>query len=164
MANLAPTLQATGARITHDPLPRVLVHKAHLHQLFQNLLGNALKYQKLHEPARISINAIRQGTMWRLSISDNGVGISPEYHEQIFGLFKRLGHDQPGTGIGLALCKKIVEQYQGSIWVESTLDAGATFHFTLPAATTESTNQATAGAQLPSRRSEAPRPLTAARH
>jgi signal transduction histidine kinase len=113
---------------TNEILRAVLV------QLFQNLIGNALKYRGADKP-RIHVSAKRQGEEWLFSISDNGEGIAAQYHLQIFGIFKRLhGQDYPGTGIGLATCKKIVERYGGRIWVESEAGKGSTFFFTLPVA------------------------------
>jgi light-regulated signal transduction histidine kinase (bacteriophytochrome) len=109
-------------------MPRV-----HLQQLLQNLLSNAIKYRS-KSPPRVHIHAARQGSEWLFSVRDNGIGIDPKYASQIFGVFKRLHNsDQyPGTGIGLAICQKIVERYGGRIWVESQLGHGATFFLTLP--------------------------------
>ncbi|HVW10549.1 MAG TPA: PAS domain S-box protein [Bryobacteraceae bacterium] len=138
---LAPALEGlkqliaeTDAIVTHDPLPAVHARGPHLQQLFQNLIGNALKYRNESEPPRIHVAARRRAADYEFSITDNGIGIEPEYHERIFGVFKRL-HTDPkydGTGIGLAICKKIVEQYGGKIWVSSQPGAGSTFYFTLP--------------------------------
>ncbi|HVY91399.1 MAG TPA: PAS domain S-box protein [Bryobacteraceae bacterium] len=133
---LKQLIAETGAAITHDALPAVHARGPHLQQLFQNLIGNALKYRNESEPPRIHIAAQKRGSNYEFSIADNGIGIPPEYHERIFGVFKRL-HSDPkygGTGIGLAICRKIVEQYGGRIWVASQPGAGATFYFTLPAA------------------------------
>jgi signal transduction histidine kinase len=109
----------------------------HLTQLFQNLISNALKYHS-EEPPRIQIAAGEEdrGAMWRISIADNGIGIEPDYQEQIFGLFQRLhgSGKYAGSGIGLAICQKIVQRYGGRIWVESTPGRGAKFIFTLPSA------------------------------
>ena len=102
-------------------------------QLFQNLIGNGLKYRS-ERPPRIHVSAERQDGLWRIAIQDNGIGIAPEYHKQIFGVFKRLhGKAVPGTGIGLAICKRVVERYGGQIWVESQVDQGSAFYFTVPA-------------------------------
>jgi light-regulated signal transduction histidine kinase (bacteriophytochrome) len=135
LANLAITIRETEAHITFDPLPSLHVDAMRLQQVFQNLIGNAIKYRKPGVAPRIHVRAERQGSMWRFSVRDNGIGIAPVFHTQIFGLFKRLHTRQKyaGTGIGLALCARIVNQYHGRIWVESELGDGATFHFTLPA-------------------------------
>ena len=135
MDNLRATIEETSADITADrPLPTVKGDGNQLLQLFQNLLGNAIKFRHPGEPPRIHIGVRPCDTEWEISIRDNGIGIDPQYHERIFVIFERLHpHDQyPGTGIGLALCKKIVERHGGRIWVESEPDHGATFRFTLP--------------------------------
>ena len=105
----------------------------HLQQLLQNLIGNALKYRSEKQPL-VRVAAEKKDGQWLFSVSDNGIGISPEYHERIFGLFKRLhsGDQYLGTGIGLAICKRTVERYGGRIWVESEQGKGATFYFTVP--------------------------------
>jgi len=106
-------------------------------QLFQNLIGNAIKYRGTETP-RITICAEAKGRDWLFSVRDNGIGIAQEYHGRIFGVFKRLhGKEIPGTGIGLAICQKIVERYRGRIWVESELGKGAKFLFTIPALASE---------------------------
>jgi PAS domain S-box-containing protein len=132
-------IRQSGARIDCGPLPEVRVREVHLTQLFQNLLGNALKYRS-EQPPVIRISAERAGEMWQISVADNGIGIAPEYHEQIFGLFRRLhgGGKYAGSGIGLAICQKIVQRYGGRIWVESKPGDGARFSFTLPGGTHES--------------------------
>jgi len=132
-SNLATAIAETGAEISCDPLPTVLAELMPIVQLFQNLISNAIKYHG-SQPPRIRISASRLNRSWVFSVADNGIGIAPEYHEQVFGLFKRLHtrKDYPGTGIGLALCQKIVERYGGRIWVESELGNGATFRFSLP--------------------------------
>jgi light-regulated signal transduction histidine kinase (bacteriophytochrome) len=132
--NLRVALAESGAVITHTSLPVVMADDVQLTQLFQNLLSNALKFCEA-KPPRIHITAERQGTAWVFAICDNGIGIEPQYAERIFVIFQRL-HGRasyPGTGIGLAICKKIVERHGGRIWVESTPGQGATFYFTLPA-------------------------------
>jgi signal transduction histidine kinase len=103
--------------------------------LLQNLIGNAIKYRRPGEPAHIHIRARRNAGLWRFSVADNGIGIEAQYLQTIFAPFKRLhGLDEyPGSGIGLAICKKIVERSGGQIWAESTYGQGSTFHFTLPA-------------------------------
>jgi signal transduction histidine kinase len=119
--------------ITHDSLPQVRMDRVHLEQLFQNLIGNAIKYRSNNQP-QIRIHAERRAAEWLFSVEDNGIGIDPQYRDQIFGIFKRLHSptEYPGTGIGLAICQKIVQRYGGRIWVESELGRGATFLFTVP--------------------------------
>jgi light-regulated signal transduction histidine kinase (bacteriophytochrome) len=132
--NCRTAIDETGASVTSGPLPAVLGHKPHFVQLFQNLISNGLKYRSDRVP-HIHVSAELQDDVWRISVRDNGIGIDPEYHEQIFGVFKRLhGKSIPGTGIGLAICKRVVDRYDGKIWVESRLDQGATLYFTLSAA------------------------------
>lgn len=134
MANLKLVIEQSGAQITSDPLPSLRAYEAHFVALFQNLIGNAIKY-RADEPPRISISCRHDGTMLRFAVSDNGIGIAPEYHTSIFVPFKRLhGAEIPGTGIGLAICQRVVERYGGHIWVESEALRGATFHFTFPEA------------------------------
>lgn len=129
-----------GAHITFERLPNVMARESGLLQVFQNLIGNALKYCR--ETPEIHISAERDGDHWRIAIRDNGIGIESEYHERIFGLFQRLhsSAEYPGTGIGLATCKRIIEQNGGRIWVESTAGSGSVFYFTLPASEPEHTH------------------------
>jgi signal transduction histidine kinase len=131
--NLNVTMEETGAVVTHDSLPTVTADDSLLGQLFQNLIGNAIKFRG-KEPPLIHISASRNGSGWTFSVRDNGIGVAPEYAERIFVIFQRLHsrEEYPGTGIGLAVCKKIVEYHGGRIWVESELGKGATFYFTLP--------------------------------
>jgi len=133
LSNLAEAIRESNAIVTAGPLPEVFVGAAHLQQVFQNLIGNALKYRN-EDPPRIHIQAYNQGTAWRFAVQDNGIGIDPQYKENIFGVFKRLHRDQKysGTGIGLAICQRVVERYGGRIWVESAPGKGATFYFTVP--------------------------------
>ncbi|HUS05161.1 MAG TPA: ATP-binding protein [Bryobacteraceae bacterium] len=132
-ANLQLAIADTGTLITHDELPVVAGDQVLLVQLLQNLISNAIKYRGPDTP-RIHISARKDGAGWLLSVRDNGIGIAPMYLERIFGIFKRLhGREIPGTGIGLAICRKIVEQHQGRLWAESTVGQGTTFLFTLPA-------------------------------
>jgi PAS domain S-box-containing protein len=133
IANLQAAIMEHGAEITHDPLPTVRADRAHLLQILQNLVGNALKFSE-HRP-QVHVAATRQDDKWHFSVRDNGIGIAPEYRDRIFEIFKRLHGwgEYPGTGIGLAVCKKLVERHGGRIWVESTPGQGSTFHFTLPA-------------------------------
>lgn len=134
LGTLGVMIAETGAQIIAGPLPAVCVHAIHLHQLFQNLIGNAIKYRSPDRPPIIRITAERQQEHWLFSVADNGIGIEPRYTENIFGLFKRLHNDEKysGTGIGLAICRRIVDRYHGRIWVESTPGEGSTFFFTLP--------------------------------
>jgi len=133
LLNLQVAIEQNGASVTWSDLPTVPAHEVRMVQLLQNLVGNAIKYRG-SEPPRIQVSAHRRHTGWMFCVQDNGIGISPEYTQQIFGVFKRLhGQNYPGTGIGLAICQRIVERYGGRIWVESTLGKGSTFCFTLPA-------------------------------
>ena len=132
--NLLDTaISDSGARIESEPLPMLRVEEVHLQQLFQNLIANSVKYRG-DAPLRIQVSARPGKDMWTLTVSDNGIGINPQYHEHIFGLFKRLhgGSKYSGSGMGLAICQKIVERYKGRIWVESEPGRGSKFLFTLP--------------------------------
>ncbi len=134
IVNLRSTIEDTAALVTHEPLPTVLADEGQLVRLFQNLIANGLKFRRVDAPVRVHVAATRSGGSWRFSVGDNGIGIAPEYTDRIFGLFQRLHAplEYPGTGIGLALCKKIVERHGGRIWVESWPGEGSTFLFTLP--------------------------------
>jgi len=134
LASLEVAVEESKAMISHDPLPTIICDEAQVGQLFQNLLSNAIKYRDGRVP-EVHVSSKREGESWVFSIKDNGIGIEPQYAERIFVVFQRL-HTRdkyPGTGIGLAVCKKIVERHGGSIWVESNLGQGATFYFTIPA-------------------------------
>ena len=121
------------AKVVCSELPIVYGDRVLLEQVIQNLVGNALKYRKPTEPPHVRICADREESAWMVCVTDNGLGIAPEYHERVFAPFKRLhGQEIPGTGIGLAVCKRIVERHGGRIWVESERGKGATFRFTLP--------------------------------
>lgn len=135
LANLAGSIAESGAHIEAAELPHLRVHHTHLQQLFQNLVGNAIKYRSAHIIPRVHISAQPGNGYWRFAVSDNGIGIEAEDKEKIFGLFKRLhSHDEySGTGIGLAICQRIVEHYDGRIWVESESGRGSTFYFNLSA-------------------------------
>jgi signal transduction histidine kinase len=133
VASLQPAIQESHAVVTRSHLPSVRAHGTQLVQLFVNLLGNALKFRREQAPV-IQVEAVALGSDWRFAVHDNGIGIDPQYAERIFAPFERL-HSQneyPGTGIGLAICKKIVEGHGGRIWVESVPGKGATFYFSLP--------------------------------
>ena len=133
LAILAEPIRASEAEVTSDPLPEVYMGEAHLQQVFQNLIGNAIKYRN-QAPPRIHVSCQSRGAVWCFAVQDNGIGIDPQYREKIFGVFKRLHHDQrySGTGIGLAICQRVVERYGGRIWVESEPGKGSTFFFTIP--------------------------------
>ncbi len=134
LANLSSAITDTGAQITVGPLPSLPVNCTHLQQLFQNLVGNAIKYRSPERPPIVHVSAERQNEYWLFSVADNGIGIDPDYKENIFGLFKRLhnSNEYSGTGIGLAICQRIVDRYHGRIWVESEPERGSTFRFALP--------------------------------
>ena len=133
LVNLRSSIEERGAQITHTPLPEVYGDSLLLTQLFQNLLGNALKFCRNHTP-EIHVTAIHQESEWRFSVHDNGIGIDPQHFQRIFGVFQRLHtrREFEGTGIGLAVCKKIVECHGGKISVESAPGQGSTFYFTIP--------------------------------
>jgi len=135
LKNLASAVRESGAEVTCDPLPAVRGDAVQLASLFQNLIGNALKFRGT-APPRVHVGAHQDGAHWRLSVRDNGIGIDPRHFERIFGVFQRLHtrREYPGTGIGLAVCKKIVERHGGRIWLESQPGEGATFYFSLPPA------------------------------
>jgi PAS domain S-box-containing protein len=131
--NLQLLIDDTGAEITCDRLPTVMADDSQMMELFQNLLDNAIRFHA-QAPPWVHVEAQRQGKEWLFSVSDNGIGIDPEYHDRIFVIFQRLHtrDEYPGTGIGLAICKRIVERHGGRIWVESQLGEGAKFYFTIP--------------------------------
>jgi signal transduction histidine kinase len=133
---LAGPIEAAGARVTVADLPIVRVDRAGVCRVFQNLIGNAVKFTVPGRPPEVAIGAARDGAMWRLWIRDNGIGMQPADAERIFEPFKRLHGEEayPGTGIGLAICERIVSQHGGRIWATSTPGAGSTFLLTLPAA------------------------------
>ena len=135
IANLKVAIEESDAVITSDPLPEIMADPGQLIQLFQNLIGNAIKFRGEVQPiVHVSAQSIDQSLEWCFSIQDNGIGIEPQYGERIFVIFQRLHKrsECPGTGIGLAICKKIVERHHGRIWMESEPDTGTTFYFTLP--------------------------------
>jgi len=133
LSNLQVAIEEKGAEVTHDPLPTVPGDDTQLLQLFQNLIGNAIKFCDEEQP-RVHVSATEHDEDWLFSFSDNGIGIDPQFKERIFVIFQRLHGkgEYKGTGIGLAVCKRIVERHGGRIWVESELGKGATFCFTIP--------------------------------
>jgi len=133
LGNLAAAVADSGASVTRTALPRVRVHEFQLEQLFQNLIGNAIRYRSEEAP-KIHVAVVRKGSDWLFSVQDNGIGIDPRYKEQVFEMFKRLHSiaEYPGTGMGLAICQRIVERAGGRIWVESEPGRGSTFYFTIP--------------------------------
>lgn len=131
--NVDGLLKQAGGTLTWDPMPTVMVDQTQFASLFQHLFTNSIKFRST-EPPKIHVSAERADHMWQFAVHDNGVGVDPEYHERIFGVFKRLANREiPGTGIGLAICRKIVEAHGGKIWFESQAGQGATVKFTLPA-------------------------------
>jgi hypothetical protein len=131
--NLQVSIDESKSVITHDSLPDIMADASQMTQLLQNLISNAIKFRGIGPP-EIHIIAHRDDQHWVFGVRDNGIGIESQYFERIFLIFQRLHtrNQYPGTGIGLALCKKIVERHAGSIWVESALDCGSTFYFTIP--------------------------------
>src|SRR6185437_3693749 len=136
--DLRLAVDESRAAVTHDVQLTVMADRGQLGQVFQNLIGNAIKFRG-QEPPWVHISAMRKDAAWQFAIRDNGIGIDPQYADRIFVVFQRLHtkDEYPGTGIGLAICKKIIERHGGRIWVESQLGKGATFYFTLPAVTRE---------------------------
>jgi signal transduction histidine kinase len=145
--SLKTSIDDAQAVIVAEPLPTIRAHAPHFISLFQNLLSNAIKYRGEELP-HIRVSSIEHGNELQLSVADNGIGIDPEYHQQIFAPFKRLhGRKIPGTGIGLAICQRAVERYGGRIWVESEAGRGSTFHFTLPTVAVHSAGERADGAE-----------------
>lgn len=135
LLSLGPAIQESGAVVTRAALPVVWADRSQIAQVFQNLIGNAIKFRG-KEPPVISVQAAKIGDEWLFSVSDNGIGIAPEYAEDIFVVFQRLHTrtEYPGNGIGLAICKKIIGRYGGKIWVEAQAGHGSIFKFTMPCA------------------------------
>lgn len=142
LANLKLAIQESEAEVTQGAMPEVMGDPQQLGQLFQNLIVNALKFRGEHPP-RVDIRASRSGERWKISVRDHGIGISPEHAERIFVIFQRLHTrtEYPGTGIGLAVCKKIVERHGGQVWVVPAPGGGSIFNFTLEAAEIQSTTE-----------------------
>jgi signal transduction histidine kinase len=141
LENLKTSTESQHARITFNSLPTVQANRVQMIQLLQNIISNALKFHGKEDP-HIHISVVQKDSCWEFLVQDNGIGIEPQYREKIFAIFQRLHSRQeyPGTGIGLAICKKIVETHEGNIWVESEAGKGSTFHFSLPAKDTVSTS------------------------
>jgi len=134
VSDLAAAIDEAGASVTHDDLPTLRADPTQLRQLFQNLIANGIKFHRPGQAPSVQVFAAREDRAWNFSVTDNGIGIEPQYLERIFKMFQRLhGRDAyPGTGIGLAICKKIVERHGGWIRVESEPGHGTTFQFMLP--------------------------------
>jgi PAS domain S-box-containing protein len=134
VANLALQIKESGAAISHDPMPSIRGDEPQLCQLVQNLLSNSIKFHD-HRRLVIHFGAQRRDTDWLFYVRDNGIGIDPKYHDRIFTMFQRLHaqNEYPGSGIGLAICRRIIERHGGKMWVESKLGEGSTFYFTIPA-------------------------------
>jgi light-regulated signal transduction histidine kinase (bacteriophytochrome) len=131
--NLTKTIEESGAVITHDELPVVRANAPQLTQVFQNLLSNAIKFHG-ENPPRVHVSAEDKGHEWVFSVKDHGIGIDPQYKDRVFVIFQRLHTRQeyPGTGIGLAVCQRIVERHGGRVWFESEPGMGSTFYFSVP--------------------------------
>lgn len=131
--SLSAAWEESGAQLDHDPLPMVVGDARQLQQLLQNLIQNAIKFRRLEIAPRLRLTVQEAESEWRFSLQDNGIGIAPEFHERIFTIFQRLHGrgEYDGTGIGLAICRKIVERHGGTIRVESEAGQGSTFNFTL---------------------------------
>jgi light-regulated signal transduction histidine kinase (bacteriophytochrome) len=134
LTHLDQAIKESGASVTHDPMPTLQVDRGQMVRLFQNLVGNAVKYRKSNEPPKVHISAEQKGEEWVISIRDNGIGFDPKHASIIFAPFKRLhtAEEYPGTGVGLAICRRIVQAQGGRIWAESQSGEGTTFRFTLP--------------------------------
>ncbi len=133
LKNLEVAIRESGATVSATTLPRVRMFEFQLEQVLQNLIGNAIRYRGDLTP-RIAVAAIRQGEDWLFSVQDNGIGIEPQFREQVFGIFKRLHTEAEysGTGMGLAICERAIARTGGRIWVESESGRGSTFYFTVP--------------------------------
>ena len=137
ISNLQQLIRENTALITNDDLPVIQADEMQILQVFQNLIENAIKFKKKTELPKIHITCTKQQEMYQFSVADNGIGIEMQYHDRVFIVFQRLHSvkDYPGTGIGLSICKRIVERHEGTIWFESTVNEGTTFYFTIPVST-----------------------------
>jgi light-regulated signal transduction histidine kinase (bacteriophytochrome) len=134
LQNLARSIESSAATISHDPLPAIRGDKTQLAQLFQNLIGNAIKFRDKERRSEIHVGVRRDDGEWVFSVRDNGIGFEQQYEKKMYLIFQRL-HDRgqyPGTGIGLAICRRIVERHGGRLWASGELGKGATFFFTIP--------------------------------
>jgi light-regulated signal transduction histidine kinase (bacteriophytochrome) len=133
LVNLKIAIDENNAIITHDPLPTLMADSMQMIEVFQNLISNAIKFRSKESP-QVHVSALKKRNEWVFSVRDNGIGIAPEFFDKLFIIFQRLHSrsEYPGTGIGLAVCKKIVERHGGKIWVESEPDKGSTFYFSIP--------------------------------
>ena len=133
LANLKEAMSAEGAEVTADPLPEIIGNKSQMSRLFQNLVGNGLKYRS-DKPPKIHVGVVSDSVNHTFCVSDNGIGIEPKYHQQVFVIFKRLhsANEHAGTGVGLAICQRIVESWDGKIWIDPEVSSGTKFCFTVP--------------------------------
>jgi light-regulated signal transduction histidine kinase (bacteriophytochrome) len=134
LSNLRSSIEESHATVTRGPLPTLTGNADRIAQVFQNLIGNALKFRRPDQPATVHVSAVPQRAEWVFAIEDNGIGIDSQYLARIFVIFQRLHTraEYPGTGIGLSICKKVIERHGGRIWVESRVGEGSKFHFTFP--------------------------------
>jgi len=133
LGNWPAALEEADAAVTHDPLPAVVAAHSQIVRLFQNLISNAIEYRSPGRKPTAHISARPEGTYWVISVQDNGIGFAQQYAGSLFAPFKRLhGREYSGSGVGLAICRRIVENHGGRIWAESTVGEGSTFHFTVP--------------------------------
>ena len=146
LTNLAAAMEENHAAVTEDPLPEIVVDASLFNQVFQNLIGNAIKFHGAADPS-VHVSAERRGSTWVFSVRDNGIGIESQHAGRIFRIFERLhGVDEyPGTGMGLAIAQKIVERHGGKIWLESQIGIGTTFHFSIPIPTSLALAQISSG-------------------
>jgi light-regulated signal transduction histidine kinase (bacteriophytochrome) len=144
---LSMAVEDTGAELVHDPLPQVVGDRTQLAMLLQNLLSNAIKFRRPDAPPRVELSCRQEDGQWHFAVTDNGIGIAPEYAEKVFVIFQRL-HTRdayPGNGIGLALCKKIVEYHGGTIGIDTVYEQGTRITFTLPVAEPHVAEESAAG-------------------